>query len=46
MLQGSYVGPLFGPLAAGALAQAGGWSQMAWMLLLLAAAGVLLARRL
>ena len=46
MLQGSYVGQLLGPLAAGVLAQAGGWSMVAWMLLALAAGGVLLARKL
>ncbi|MBB6579953.1 putative MFS family arabinose efflux permease [Comamonas odontotermitis] len=46
MLQGSYVGQLLGPLAAGVLAQAGGWSVVAWMLLALAAGGVLLARKL
>ncbi len=46
MLQGSYVGQLLGPLAAGVLAQAGGWTMVAWMLLALAACGVLLARKL
>lgn len=46
MLQGSYVGQLLGPLAAGVLAQAGGWTTVAWMLLALAACGVWLARKL
>ena len=46
MFQGSYVGQLVGPLTAGALAQAGGWSLVAWMLLPLAVVGALVARKL
>ena len=46
MMQGSYVGQLVGPLSAGALAQAGGWSLVAWMLLPMAVGGALLARKL
>ncbi|QNP49029.1 MFS transporter [Diaphorobacter aerolatus] len=46
MLQGSYVGQLVGPMSAGALAQAGGWVLVAWMLLPLAVAGAILARKL
>ena len=46
MLQGSYIGQLVGPMSAGALAQAGGWPLVVWMLLPLAIAGALLSRKL
>ena len=46
MLQGSYVGQLIGPLAAGSLAQLGGWPLVAALLLPLALAGALLSRKL
>lgn len=46
MMQGSYVGQLIGPTTAGVLAQLGGWSLVAWLLLPLALGGVLLSRRL
>ena len=46
MLQGRYIGRLVGPMSAGALAQAGGWPLVAWMLLPLAIAGAFLSRKL
>ena len=46
MLQGSYIGQLIGPVASGSLAQAGGWTLVAWMLLLLALVGAALGRKL
>lgn len=46
MLQGSYLGQVIGPMSAGALAQLGGWSLVACVLLPLALAGVFLARKL
>lgn len=46
MLQGSYAGQLIGPMSAGALAQAGGWTSVALMLLPLAVGGAMLARKL
>ncbi|MDH5858425.1 MFS transporter [Lampropedia aestuarii] len=46
MLQGSYLGQVIGPMSAGGLAQLGGWTLVACMLLPLALAGVLVARKL